>query len=53
MDQNDDKNNKQMQDGIALLIILAMSNKDYEEGKFQPIDKAFADIREKLKFSNN
>lgn len=49
MQLKQDEEYKQIQESLNLLKILAMNDKDFEEGKFEPLDKAFADLREKLK----
>lgn len=38
---------EQMKDSLALLKILAQSNKNKSEGKFKPPKKTFEDIRKK------
>ena len=40
---------EQLQDSLALLKMLALSTKSMIEGKGEPIDIAFSDIREKAK----
>ncbi|MBN2355530.1 type II toxin-antitoxin system Phd/YefM family antitoxin [candidate division KSB1 bacterium] len=42
---------EQMQESLALLKILALSNKNFAEGKLKSAEKAFSDIR--LKIKNN
>jgi prevent-host-death family protein len=37
------------QESLALLKILAISNKDLEEGRVKPAKQAFADIRERIR----
>jgi PHD/YefM family antitoxin component YafN of YafNO toxin-antitoxin module len=37
------------QESLAMLKILALGKKEAEEGKFQPMDKAFAEVRKILK----
>ena len=46
--QDDDKY-KQMQQTMALLKILALGNKQIEEGKVQPAADVFKRIRERVK----
>jgi hypothetical protein len=40
---------EQIQKSLALLEILAISNKSLKDGKFQPLDEAFIEIKEKIK----
>ena len=40
---------EEIQESLALLKILAISRKDVEEGRVKPADKAFADIRERIR----
>ncbi len=40
---------EEIQGSLALLKILAISRKDVEEGRVKPADKAFADIRERIR----
>ena len=40
-----------MQESLALLKILALSNKNLEEGKYKPAEKAFKDLRKKINSS--
>lgn len=42
---------EQIQDSLALLKILAMSNKSLKEEKYKPAKKAFADLRRRIKDS--
>lgn len=39
---------EQLQESLALLKILALSNKSLNEGKFKPAEKAFEDIQKTL-----
>ena len=39
---------EQIQESLALLKILAISNKSFKEGKIKPIKQAFKDIRNKI-----
>lgn len=39
---------EQMQESLALLKILALSNKSRQEGKIESIEEAFADIRKSI-----
>jgi prevent-host-death family protein len=39
---------EQSQESLALLKILALSNKNLKEGKFKPIEKSFLHIRAKI-----
>jgi len=39
---------EQLQDSLALLKILALSNKSLNEGKVKPAEEAFAEIRSKI-----
>lgn len=40
---------EEIQESMALLKILAMGQKDVEEGRVKPAKQAFADIREKIR----
>jgi prevent-host-death family protein len=40
------------QESLAMLKILALGRKDAEEGKFQPMDEAFDEVRKILKEEN-
>ena len=40
---------EEIQESLALLKILAISRKDVEEGRVQPAEQAFADLREEIK----
>jgi len=40
------------QESLALLKMLALGKKEAEEGKFQPMDEAFAEVRKLLKEQN-
>ena len=40
---------EEIQESLALLKILAMGQKDVEEGRVKPVEQAFADIREKIR----
>jgi hypothetical protein len=40
------------QESLALLKILALGKKEAEEGKLQPMDEAFAEVRRLLKEQN-
>jgi len=40
------------QESLAMLKILALGKKDAEEGKFQPMDEAFDEVRKILKEEN-
>jgi len=40
------------QESLAMLKILAISNKNLKDGKIKPINQAFKDIREKIKESS-
>ena len=42
---------EQIQESLALLKILAMSNQSLKSGKVKPITEAFADIRKRIKES--
>lgn len=42
-------NNEERQETLALLKVLAMTNKDFEEGKVRPVAEAFKRIRERVK----
>jgi prevent-host-death family protein len=44
----DIKEYEQTQKSLALLKILALSNKNLKEGNIKPIDQAFNDIRKKI-----
>jgi prevent-host-death family protein len=37
------------QETLALLKILALSSKSFRDGRFKPLDEAFAEIRQKRK----
>ncbi len=39
---------EQTQETLALLKILALGDQSLEEGRFQPLDEAFVDIRKNL-----
>ncbi len=39
---------EEMQQSIAMLKILAISTKDREEGRYQSVEDAFADIRKEI-----
>lgn len=39
---------EEMQESLALLKILALSNKNLERGKFKPIKNSFSDIKTKI-----
>ncbi|NOY60938.1 MAG: type II toxin-antitoxin system Phd/YefM family antitoxin [Calditrichaeota bacterium] len=39
---------EQLQESLALLKVLALSNKNLNEGNFKPAGKAFKDIRRKI-----
>jgi PHD/YefM family antitoxin component YafN of YafNO toxin-antitoxin module len=39
---------EQLQESLALLKILALSNKSLNEGKFKPVEKSLKDIRTKI-----
>jgi prevent-host-death family protein len=39
---------EQTQEALALLKLLALSNKDVEEGKVYPVQEVFADIRNRV-----
>ena len=39
---------EQLQESLALLKILALSNKNLNEGNFKPAKKSFKDIRNKI-----
>lgn len=45
----DIKSYEKLMDSVALLKILALSQKDVEEGRVKPAKKAFKDIRNQLK----
>lgn len=49
----DIKSYEQLQDSLALLKILAISTKSMIEGKGEPLDVAFSDIRKKVKENLN
>lgn len=40
---------EEIQESLAMLKILAMGQKDVEEGRVKPAEQAFADIREKIR----
>ena len=40
---------EEIQESLALLKILALSRKDIEEGRVEPAEKAFADLREEIR----
>ena len=40
---------EEIQESLALLKILAISRKDVEEGRIEPAEKAFADLREEIR----
>jgi prevent-host-death family protein len=40
---------EEIQESLALLKILALSRKDIEEGRVQPAEQVFADLREEIK----
>ena len=40
---------EEIQESLALLKILALSRKDVEEGRVEPAEKVFADLREEIK----
>jgi len=40
---------EELQESLALLKILAISRKDVEEGRVQPAEQAFADLREEIR----
>ena len=40
------------QESLAMLKILAISNKNLKDGKIKPINQAFKDIRERIKESS-
>lgn len=44
----DIKEFEKMQETMALLKILSMSQESIKKGKFKPVDKAFKDIRRKI-----
>ena len=41
------------QESLALLKILALSNKNLGRGNFKPVDQAFGDIRQRIKESQS
>ena len=43
---------EQTQESLALLKILALSNKSMNEGRHKPLEKSFKDIRAKIDNSN-
>jgi len=47
----DIKSYEKLMDSVVLLKILALSQKDIEEGRVKPAKKAFADIKNRLKAS--
>ena len=40
---------EEIQESLALLKILALSQKDVEEGRVEPVEKAFADLRKEIR----
>lgn len=40
---------EEIQESLALLKILALSQKDVEEGRVEPVEKTFADLREEIR----
>lgn len=40
---------EEIQESLALLKILAMGQKDVEEGRTEPAEKVFADLREEIR----
>jgi len=40
---------EEIQESLALLKILALSRKDVEEGRVEPVEKVFADLREEIR----
>ena len=40
---------EEMQDSLALLKILALSNKSLEDGEYKSLDKSFSDIKARIK----
>lgn len=40
---------EEIQESLALLKILALSRKDVEEGRVEPAEKVFADLREEIR----
>ncbi|MFZ4857432.1 MAG: type II toxin-antitoxin system Phd/YefM family antitoxin [Desulfuromonadaceae bacterium] len=40
---------EEIQESLALLKILAISRKDVEEGRMEPVEQVFADLREEIK----
>jgi prevent-host-death family protein len=40
---------EEIQESLALLKILAISRKDLEAGRVEPVEKVFADLREEIK----
>jgi prevent-host-death family protein len=40
---------EEMQESLALLKILALSQKDIEEGRVEPAETVFADLREEIR----
>ncbi len=40
---------EEIQESLALLKILALSQKDTQEGRVEPAEKAFADLREDIR----
>lgn len=40
---------EEIQESLALLKILAMGQKDVEEGRMEPVEKVFADLREEIR----
>ncbi len=43
---------EQMQESLALLRILAMSNRNRKDGKYKTIEQSFQDIRKRIKEDN-
>lgn len=40
---------EEIQESLALLKILALSRKDLEAGRVEPVEQAFADLREEIR----
>jgi prevent-host-death family protein len=40
---------EEIQESLALLKILAISRKDLDAGRVEPVEQAFADLREEIK----
>jgi prevent-host-death family protein len=40
---------EEIQESLALLKILALSQKDVDAGRVEPVEKAFADLREEIR----